>query len=98
MKARSLFAQTAYVVFSRLGLKQRVVYKARPIPGRSRLPQHQPYARSARVNNPVHTLGTAIEALVSAAAHGRLLVLIAVQARDDDVRNLFYKTLKLAVL
>jgi hypothetical protein len=39
----------------------------------------------------VHTLRAAIETLVRATAHRRLTVPIAIEARDDDIRNLFYE-------
>jgi hypothetical protein len=93
-----LFAQAPYVVIIRFGFQESVVNQTRPIPGRTRFPERQSDASRARINYPVHPLRAAIETLVRAAAHGGLLLAVAVKARDDYVRYLLNEVFKIAVI
>src|SRR5256714_13128721 len=95
---RCLLAQTPYVRLARLWLQQRVINQTRPIARRRRLAQHDPYARRTRVHNPLHPLRAAIKTGAPAPARPVVLVPLAVQTRDDDIRYLFHKALEIAVV
>ena len=77
------------VVVGGFGFEQRVIYEARPFTRRACLAQHEADARRACVDDAVHALGAAMEALGRAAAHrGLVRAAVAVQARDDRVGDL----------
>jgi hypothetical protein len=75
-----------------------VINQARPISSRTRLAQNQPDTRRSSIYDPVHPFRATIETLARAPAQPRLLISIAVQARNDNVGNLLDKMFKIAVV
>jgi hypothetical protein len=98
VKLRRLLAKVLYVFFVCVWFEKCMVYQTGPVPGRTRLAEHQTYAGGASIHDPVHPLGAAIEAFMSASAQRTLFLDIAIQPRDYDVGDLLDQMFKIAII
>src|ERR1051326_852026 len=99
MISRRFLAEFFDVFVCCFRLEQRVIDQAGPFSCGCGLAEYESDARGARIDNAVHALRAAMEALGRAAAHRSLLrAAVAIEPRDDRIRDLLNQRLVIAVI